>query len=294
MKKTRGRRQASKKSVFRFWLISILVLLVGGLLVKVFLNFQHVKLASFSRLNFVLLTSQNQIFVLSLEGQEGLVLTLAASEKVNVPRGFGEYELGKVYGLGELEKRGGQLLQETVGEVLQAPVFGYFSYPQNLSEKSWEKPKSFLEKIFWEAFWGRVKTNLKKQDLALLYWRASRLNEDLCRVKKTSGPTENLFQDRRLREESLSIEILNATNHNGLAQQAAQFLEKVGGRVVRTADAKQEGNCRILVRRKAQNYTSQWLSRIFQCPLQESESSLRADLVLILGENYWKRWSERW
>jgi hypothetical protein len=288
------RRNQPKKSISPLFLSLALILALVGLAIRVRFAFRHSIIASLSRVNLVIQTPQ-ELLLLSLEGQEGLVWPLSADEKVKVPRGFGEYELAKVYALGELEKRGSQLLRETISEVFSVPVFGYFYSPQAFDDSIKAKPKALLKQAFWAALEGKIKTDLKMTDLALLYWRANRLSETLCRTIKP-GAAKVLFQDRRLREEALSLEVLNATDHNGLAQQAGRLVEEAGGRVIRTADAREnEAGCRLLTGEQGENYTAFWLASVFQCPLEKKEGeNTRADLVLILGEEYWKKKAERW
>ncbi|HUW24078.1 MAG TPA: LytR C-terminal domain-containing protein [Patescibacteria group bacterium] len=299
MRKTKNRRQVDRPKKWVFCLGLILFLSLFGLSLKVYLGFRQLKLLALSRINLVLLSAKNQLLVLSLEGRAGEVLVLPAEDKVKVPRDFGEYQLGKVYALGELEKRGGQLLEETTRELLLAPIFGYLYYPQPLEQLAWTKPKAFLKRIFWEAFWGEAKTDLRRADLALLFWRASRLNETLCETRDFRQGEETLLPDQRLREESLSLEILNATNHNGIAQEAAYFVEKAGGRVVHFGDAQEsESSCHLLVTNPVESYTARWLATVFDCPTRRIKriegTTARADLILILGEDYWKKRGERW
>jgi hypothetical protein len=295
MRKNKNRRPSHPKRRI-FWLVLVLILLTLGITLKTYFDFRQSSLDSLGRVSLILLTSQNEPLVLSLEGREGKVLALAGSEKVNVPRGFGEYELAKVYALGELEEKGAQLLRETVEEKLSVPIFGYLHPSWSIKESDWEKPKTFLKKVFWEALWGRVKTDLKRGDLFRLYWQAISLDETLCRVPELKNIPANFFQDRRLREEGLSLEILNATDHNGLAQQASRLLEKAGGRVVRLGDVdKNVEHCQLLTKDEAESYTVFWLAKVFQCSFKKEEATTaRGDIVLILGEEYWKRGSERW
>ncbi len=294
MRKTRKNQNRPKKRFF--WLVLALILLFLGITLKTYFDFQKSSLSSLSRINLILLTTQNQLLVLSLEGREGMILALLPSEKVNVPRGFGEYELAKVYALGELEKRGAQLLQETVEERLNVALFGYLQPSWLIKETDWQKPKTFLKKVFWGALWGRVKTDLSRGDLLRLYWQARNLDDSLCRSWDSKGASADVFQDRRLRKEGLSVEILNATDHNGLAQKAGLFLEKAGGRVVRLGDAGQnEEQCQLLSQGEIESYTAFWLAKVFQCPLKKQIlPAARGDIVLILGEEYWKRGNERW
>ncbi len=274
-------------------ILIFLVLALGFGLFRVFLGFRRSSVRLFSRLNFVFFDSAGQLAIFSFQGEEGQILPLLADSEVNVPGGFGTYKLGKVYGLGELEKRGRELLAETIRLNFSMGVFGNFFEERVSKGREWQKPKDFFRQIFFQSLRGRIKTDLNCYDLILLYSRAGRLNESLVKVKELKGGID--FSDKRLSEEALSLEVLNATSHNGLAQKTAKLLEDAGGRVVRSADAeKLQADCEIKARNEAAvSYTVLWLKKFFPCRLSLGAEGSRADIVLTLGEDYWKKWGER-
>ena len=281
--------------VILFWSFLILLLLLFSGLAKIFLGFKKAEIRRFSRTNFVFFDIKQQPLLLSLQGSEGQVFVFSGESRVLVPPGFGEYELRKVYALGELEKKGPQLVKETVQSNYKAAIFGYFYDQKQAGDLYLRKPKRFFQQVFWQAFWGKVKTDLSRYDLAVLYFRAFRLNEARIKVKNSYTEQDKFF-DERLTDESFSVEILNATDHDGLAQETGKFLEKAGLRVVRSADAdKNQENCEIKVREEiALSYTLWWVKRFFPCQISFTKDSSRADLVLVLGEEYWKERGEKW
>jgi len=287
-------KRNQKKKNFPFlglFLVVLFLFLIAGL----YLLFKKSPFYFLRRVNFVLITREREVAVFSLQDEEGLVLDLPGKSKVTVVRGFGEYELGKVYPLGELEKRGGLLLKETVQENFSIPVFGYFYDPAPLDYSSLNS-KKFFSRIFWQSLRGKIKTDLNRYDLILLYLKANKLKT----ISVKAGDFENiesLFKDKTLRGESCSIEILNSTDHNGLAQQAARLPERAGARIIRTADAQEvQKDCLLLVAKSmSDKYTERWLGLVFDCQVKElGEEGGRADFTLVVGENYWKKLSEKW
>lgn len=99
-----------------FLLVSVLV---GWGVFSLFKIIKSAKLPREGRQTIVLAT--RPIVVLSLEPQGNLtILSIPENTYVEVPHGFGSHRLGAVWGLG-----GGQLLAETVQELLGAPIDGW-------------------------------------------------------------------------------------------------------------------------------------------------------------------------
>ncbi|HUV72092.1 MAG TPA: LytR C-terminal domain-containing protein [Clostridia bacterium] len=293
-RKKRSKTAWPKKLFLGLVAFFLLVLLVAA--ARAYFQFKKAALPPLSRLSFIFIDHKNEPLLFSFEEKEGTIVTLPATDKVWVPYGFGEYQLGKVYALGELENKGGLLLAKTVEEMLEVPIFGYFKSRQSAINTFLPQPKKLFEDIFWQSWWGRLETNLSRRDLLSLYLRLRNLDEALIKVKTFNSQSLSDFQDRQLREEAFSIEVLNATEQLGLAQKTARFLEKAGARVIRIADAQEkQEECWIVSNQDPQSYTLVWLGRVFQCPLKRFEKEIsRAEISLILGENYWNQRAEKW
>jgi len=278
------------------WFSLIPILLLFSLAVKIGIAFKKSFVNRFSRISFVVATAKPQVFVLTMEGNEGRILIFSGKEKVTTTRGFGEYELGKIYSLGELEGKGGFLLKESIERYLHAALFGYF-YDQLSFDYPLSKPKNFFTQTVRRALLRKSETNIGKPDLLLLYFKARRLNELNLEIRNF-GPSDNeAFKDKVIREEALSLQILNATDHFGLAQDVSLFLERAGARVVRVADA-DEGRKTCLIKaieEVKESYTLSWLRYVFGCQVvSEKEDEERAQITMIVGEEYWKRLHEKW
>lgn len=250
---------------------------------SIFWNLQRVNLAVISR-------QSNKTAIISLTNREGKIFVLSEEKQVEVVRGFGPYKLGKVFALGELEKKGGQLLKETVQENFNIPVLGYIS-EENLDF-------SGLKKIFWPGKKKNRQTDLAFEDLFILFIKTKFIPK-FSTENFREGQSEDNFIDANIRDEAIPIEILNGTEHQGLAQKAFLLWENIGGRVVRVADSnlERQPGCRILFTDKVkESYSLKIMKKIYICKSEQMDEIQqgRVDLSLTLGENYWKKIGERW
>lgn len=215
---------------------AVILLSVTLLAVKVFMSLRNSFFRIVERPIFVLTTGSLDVFVFSFQGKEGLFLNFAKKEPVSATRGFGAYELGKIYSLGELDKKGGELLSETMQNNFYMPIFGYF-YDKSGYDYKKASVKEGIFYIFKQSLKGAIKTNLNKTDLLILLWRSRKIDGSMTKTREYQGEIADFFKDRNLRKESLAIEVLNSTGHFGLAQKVSFLLENAGARVVRNADA---------------------------------------------------------
>lgn len=284
----------TKRHIYR---CLILVIIVGLLFFVGFKSAKQVKnspLWYFKKINLALI-GEESVSIFSLEGSDSRLLEFSFQEKADLPRGFGEYELGKVYRLGELEKRGGQLTLETFQNSLNIPVMGYF-YQDGLNTENFTSP-AYFKKIVNQSIKKRVKTNLRLADLLILYFRGKKLSPVLFKKYQYKDGPGDFFKDEQIRREALAVEILNGTQHQGLAQKAAVFWENLGGRVIRVADYNEQLTKSLLVVRGGSNksYSYKIIKKFFKPDYRElNEGESRADMTLILGEDYWKTMTEKW
>ncbi|MGB9637432.1 MAG: LytR C-terminal domain-containing protein [Microgenomates group bacterium] len=289
-----SRSSSLKKFFWLFSFVFFVCLFLGA--VWFCLEIRRSPFYSLSRENFVLVTGDRKVVVLSLQGKEGLIVRLPEKDLVKTTRGFGDYELGKVYFLGELEGKGGLLIKETVQENFSLPVFGYFFASGEIDSLPQDSKKIFSY-IFWQSFRGRIKTDLSRLDLLVLCWRTRSLNQPLVKKDSLSKLDDSLFRDKKLRDESFSLAVFNSTDHFSLAQQAARVLTEAGARVVRVADTKEkQDDCLIIADPGLfKTYTFFWLRTVFGCQVRNSNAGdKRSDFSLVVGEEYWKKLNEKW
>ena len=105
---------------------------------------------------------------------------------------------------------------------------------------------------------------------------------------------QRFFSDRQIREEALKIEILNATEQPGLANQLARLINNIGGGVISINNAESASwrtKVKITNEEWKDFYTVKKLEKILgiEAEVGEMENS-RADLLIILGTDYWQKW----
>lgn len=150
-----------------------------------------------------------------------------------------------------------------------------------------------FSRLFWQALRGRLETDLSKYDLFLLFIKGFRLKNEKIQMIEGKPELARFFKDSRVRGESLSVAVVNSTKHLGLAQFASTLIENCGGRVIKVADSEENIlGCRVVTRENNRSYTRTWLSLVFGCEEQYVPDDGRADLTLILGEEYWKKISQ--
>lgn len=286
-----------RKTKRHLTLYFVLTIVVG---LFIFAGFRYRKIIKsspfwyFGRINLALLGKES-VLIFSFEGSGARLITFSPQEKVDLPRGFGIYELGKIYRLGELEKRGGQLSLETFQNSLNFPVMGYF-YQDDLKLENYTFPLGF-KKIVGQSIKKKIKTSLCLTDLLILYFRTKKISPSLFEKFEYKDGTGDFFKDEQVRREALAVEILNGTQHQGLAQKAAELWENLGGRVIRVADHNEQLSKSLLIARGGSNksYSYKIIKNFFKPNLRElNGEESRADMSLILGEDYWKTMTEKW
>lgn len=271
-----------------------------------------------SHLNLVLISSAAEAkntFVISLEPGKSLnILVLPDNLYLEVPYGYGQYQLGSIYPLGELEGQAGKLMKATIQQSLAIPVEAYLKLSQNCFGQ--EPAECCLE-----ALKGRGETDLSRWDLFRLWLKIKELRQDeMSRVnlietaslKELELPdgtvvletestlmdslVKKFFSDRRVRDEALKIEILNATKYGGVANEVARLLDNTGGVVIGINNAEvksQKSKIKSQDEKIKNSYTVKKLEKILGIETEAGEmTDSRADILIILGEDYYQRWHQ--
>jgi len=169
-------------------------------------------------------------------------------------------------------------------------------------------------------FWQNLRTNLSIFDLARLWLmvrntRFDKINFVNLEETKSLSPvvladgsqvltydqtlldflSKGLFKETNFVKEHLLIEVLNGTEKQGLAGRVARLITNLGGEVVTIGNSSQKINqCRIEGEsRILQSFTAKRLGQIFDCQMAKPAEDSRADLRVIIGQNYWQRLYQR-
>lgn len=256
------------------------------------------------------------------------ILEISPQTYTELPKGYGWWKVGSVYKLGQDEKvpRGGELLEQSISKLIGLPIDGLIvlDKPLNMDDLIKKMRANRLE-IF--GLISSVSSDLTPIQAANLFWRIaevrsdkifslnflqsnvteSKLLPDSSRVLGVNTVRLDLFIRDNLAEENItqedkSIALFNATNHPGLTVEASRLLTNMGGDVIFTSNAqiKQE-KTQVVFAKEEQSPTAQRLTQIFApfCLPDGCRSNdpkvleSRAQVNIILGEDYWKLWYER-
>jgi hypothetical protein len=242
-----------------------------------------------------------------------------------LPKDYGTWKLGSIYQLGQEEhpQIGIKLLKMSLSSMVGQPIDGVIisnqeENPQKVIESLRQNPVALL------LFFTQIKTDLRPSDtfkyiLSLSTIRPdkiefidlekssitkSQLLPDSSRVLGVDTIRFDLFvrekmADPVILEEGKSIAVFNATEHPGLAQEAARIITNLGGNVIITGNSESILDKSTIVSKdnqKGVTYTR--LAEVFapkclktKCVSQnEKITNSRAQVNVILGEDYYKIW----
>ena len=205
--------------------------------------------------------------VLLIPGQKKEVNFIISEETlVKVGFGFGEYRIGKVFELGELEKKGGKLLTRTVQDLLGVGISGWkIGGKSNLS--SWDRIK-----IWWFRSWQ------EKEAVKKISWQSQ--EDELVR--------QNVF-DEQIAAEGLTVAVLNATDSEGVGNTLSRRINNLGFEVTLIGNKDNEQKSYILVNdhfkdKAALESLKKWLN-IGSVKFGDV-NEYRSDIVVVVGEDY--------
>ncbi|MBL7158890.1 LCP family protein [Candidatus Microgenomates bacterium] len=176
IKKKRAKKK--KEGSLKRWFFVLGAICLFFILGKLIFSYRK-RIWKNGRLNFVLASKPVLFFSLSPEEKSLTIVKIPQETYVEVTRGFGAYKIESVYPLGELEKKGGELLIETTQEFLGIPVEAYarfynFQFPISNFQLNKE---GFIQAKRKIASWGvllrpRKVLQFLKEDLEtnLSYW----------------------------------------------------------------------------------------------------------------------------
>jgi len=232
---------------------------------------------------FTIVIDGDPVIVFSIEPytRQALILTIPVMTILEVPFGYSSYPAGKVFNLGNLDRKrgGGKLLsyalENTLGVVIEGFIGSrsetkfffdsqkladfkktYFSLPGLLPSlfKFTSLSKNIVTDIPYIdilRLWNAVR-KLRSDQIAVLDLRQTlALSEDMLpdqtTVFKINGDVldeylSSKFQDQAVRLQNVSVEVVNATERQNLASQFSRILQHLGANVIVKSTAAQKAN----------------------------------------------------
>lgn len=308
----RKQKQTDKK---RKWLTLFVFFFLFLLFLKLIFVFKGSLWNGNDRVN-ILISQEDAFFVMTLEPKEPLltVLKVPGNLYLEVPYGYGQYQAKSLRKLQELEKKP-NLALKTMQENLAVFLDG------EIAVKSFNPAdKKETEQKLLGLLAGAGKTNFSRWDILRLWWKVKTLKKSeykylelekmaLLTRQKLADKSEVYLLDQAnfdmkmqkivldpiVRLENLTIEILNGTDHQGLAEKAARILTNTGMSVVSTGnlDQKKEKTSVETAKKLAQSRTMTLVKKILNCSWQEKTTDRRADVTIVIGEDYYLYLSQK-
>ena len=232
--------------------------------------------------------------------QKIIIIKIPDETYLDVPRGFGKWQLRAVYDLGQ-----SQLLKNTLAGFFGLPVDGFVETNQ-LEALLQKNPFSILSLLpslktdltLWELL--RFKMSLSKVRFDKISERSLEKSGVLDRASLSDGSQVFIadfvkmdsilsdLADPNLVSEQKSVAIFNGTDHPQLAQKANRLISNLGGHVIIVSNSKIRLKTTVTYGEKSATLTR--LQQIFGADgkpeqLEDIESS-RAQINLFLGEDY--------
>lgn len=326
-KKSRRSRQAETsywRGVFTRWVTVLAVLFAG---IFFWQGWQALKEDIWDgdhQLNLVWASGPEVLVTSYLPNQGSLIfLRIPGDTYLETAQGFGTYRAEAVFPLGELSGKGGELLRRTVQENFGLPVDGFAVVETDCLSRAGllrtEEVKGCLVSSFRPIILGRGQTNLglvsrlrffrtltgvrpdkiDYYDLAQTKVVGSQVLPDGTQVlsidrQRVDGLVGRVFADPDIAASELDFEVVNATDHPGLAAKVARILTNSGALVVHVGDSPgRPSESLISVKQKEQlnSYPIARFARVLSLPVRVGKSaSGRAQVRLILAEDFWREY----
>lgn len=272
-----------KKIVF---LIILTLIIVGGFL------FNRNK----DRINLLFVGKKITVISLVPTEKELVAMPIPDNLMLEVINGYGQYQAGSIYQLGQQESRGIGLLINSLSQNLGIIFDGYFLTDFPSRRQMLFKPTNFKIGDRWRI-WRQLNQSLIDQATKIDLISTGTTEQSLAdKSKILMIKAEDLdlvikkhFKDQRIVDEDLDIRVLNGTDHFGLGQQAARIMTNFGGRLIQISQAEQpvvKSILKINPNLKA-SYTAKKISQLFPGQIEQTDNGLET-ITLILGEDYFQ------
>lgn len=302
----------------------VLAALIGLLLIYQLINFTRVINQSFrsedkrtyswngeSNINILFTKSPVSLFSYNPQEKKAIIVAIPDETYIDVPFGFGKWQVRAIYDLGKTSKLSGNLLlEQSISAFLGISIDGFSSV--NLLD-------SFKGNLFsgLDSF-PHLETNMTPLELirlkiGLLSVRFDKVkkidlvNLGILEKQNLADGTQVLvsdpirvdsvlsdFADSQIQSEHLSVAIFNATNKPLLAQKAKRLITNLGGNVISVENAPKNikntyvtGQNSKTLKRLVQIFSSNCSDKCDKIPKEELGPIVdRAQIIVVLGQDF--------
>ncbi len=246
------------------------------------------------------------------------LLTIPSDIAAEGTHGYGTYSLAAFWRLGEIDKKDGTVLAESISEALGIPVNGYIG-PKTGAFIYEHDARTTIKKIFsfLNSIGGRYRTNVPFGKFISLAWLLNFSRPDRVNVfnfthnttavardsvlpdgstvrildpQRVDSQLKTVFEDESVRRESVTVAVYNTTDMTSLGNRVGRLLTNVGVSVVTVGNETPEidactvtGSDEVLKSKSAQVVVA-----VLGCKSVIGDTS-RADLIIRIGKTYAKR-----
>lgn len=269
-----------KKSYKKTFLIFLLVILTGGFLIAFFHFYSSFKNRVWNYKGRINILDKENLTVLSIPDENGdlVEIKLPADAYVEVAEGYGNYKLKNVYEIGQVDKKGTLLLKKTVSDLLGLPIDA-----EQKELTIWDQYKIWQKKQDSEKSIKQIK--LEEMPVFIEDSLADGSKIEKVDQAKIDFYLREVFWEKELRAENLSVGVFNASETFGLAEEISRKIENIGGRVVEAGnyDGKVE-NCLLkTTASKEESVTFKRFIKIFPCKVEIGEIDPRFNIILAIS-----------
>lgn len=276
---------------------------------------------------FSVVFASNPPAVLSVNRRSGEfnVLIIPEDTYIEVPQGFGSYRVGALWNLGQVEKRGGEVLLFAVRSFLGVPIDGWIGWTDNRQRPSLTTSKNdVLKELAFRLSPGLflqqpTATNLSLPDKILLWWTVKQARGEafivvnlgdkgvLMKTTLADGSaalkgdpdlvdkvSQTLYFEEEAQKEVLPFRVLNATDVPGSSTKIARLLTNIGYHTIGAGNAEtQAKNCSVGVPSDRLSAPAvKRLGSIISCPIRAVDRTENppGEGVVIVGANIARLW----
>jgi anionic cell wall polymer biosynthesis LytR-Cps2A-Psr (LCP) family protein len=308
-----GRRRSSRSLTGIFIGIAILAILVWIFFPR--------PTTPYSRQTYILVSDPVIVASWSLSDKTLTLISFPSDMLAEGTHGYGTYSLASFWRLGEIDKKDGTVLAESISEALGIPVTGYiwpktgvFAYGTDAFVTA--KSVFSLRNIFG-LLEGRYRTNIPFRVFINLAWtlnfsRPDRVSTydftnnpatvaqdsvlpDGSTVKildsqRLDAQLNTVFEDESVRRESVTVAVYNTTSMPSLGNRVGRLLTNLGVSVVIVGNDTPEVNaCTVTGSDTAlKSKSAQVIMVVLGCKPLVGVGT-RADLIIKVGASYAKR-----
>lgn len=265
-------------------LLTLALLLAASLLVKFWQkNAKNYSWGGEGNINLAIKGKDSYLFSFDPQDKRVTIVLIDGESYIEIPGGFGDWQVRAIYDLGELEKgQGATFLKKSLSQFLGIPVDGFIKMDDPPRQLIDQHPLNYLSLL------SRMETDLTPLELGRLFWGLSQIRFDKVKEVGVDSLVQSDLYESRIRTEDLTIAVYNGTKEPGLAAKVARLITNMGGNVIIQNNAPTDQSQSLIFSASGGGtYTLKRLSRVLSLKVGKEDAlkgTSRAQINIFLGE----------